>query len=112
MIQSGQPNCLRRYKEWLPQNLIWPKRRLRRIFIKPDGMASDNECKEACFNTVGFGDVLGRASPQAAISDCSERFISTPTRNIVQNSIYMDDLLLGADEDIDQKIKEVDSGLK
>ena len=85
---------------------------LRRIFIKPDGMGSDNEWKEACFNTVSFGDVLGGATAQAAISDCSEKFISAPTRNIVQNSIYMDDLLIGADEDIEQKIKEVDSGLK
>ena len=75
-------------------------------------MGSDNEWKEACFSTVSFADVLGGATAGAAISDCSEKFISAPTRNIVQNSIYMDDLLIGADEDIEQKIKEVDSGLK
>ena len=67
---------------------------LRRIFIKPDGMNSDSDWKEACFDTVSFGDVLGGATAQAAISDCSDRFMSAPTRDTVQNSIYMDDLIL------------------
>ena len=61
---------------------------------------------------VSFGDVLGGATAQAAISDCSERFISSPTRKILQDSIYMDDLMIGADENIEQKVKEVDTGLK
>ena len=61
---------------------------LRRIFIKPDVMGSDSEWKEGCFGTVSFGDVLGGTTAQAAISDCSKRFNSAPTRNIVQNSIF------------------------
>ena len=83
---------------------------MRRIFIKPNCIGSESEWREACFGTVSFGDVLGGAIAQAAISDCSERFISAPTRDILQNSIYMDDLLLGADKDIDQKVNEVDAG--
>ena len=75
------------------------------------GSESD-EWRKACFATVSFGDVLGGAIAQAAIGDCSERFISAPTRDILQDSIYMDDLLLEPDKDIDQKVKEVDAGLK
>ena len=61
---------------------------LRRIFIRPDGMGSEtSDWREACFDAVSFGDVLGGATAQAAISDCSERFISSPTRKILQNSI-------------------------
>ena len=67
---------------------------------------------EACFDVVSFGDVLGGAIAQAAIADCGERFIPSPTRKVLQDSIYMDDLMLGADDNIDKMIKECDKGLK
>ena len=72
---------------------------LRRIFLKPDGMGSnDDYWREACFTAVSFGDVLGGSTSQLAINDCAERFISEAPRKSLIDSIYMDDtrLLLAA----------------
>ena len=74
---------------------------LRRIFIKPNGMGSESEWREACFARVSFGDVLGGAFAKAAIEDCTERFIPAPTKDTLQDSIYMADQLLEADTNID-----------
>ena len=81
---------------WATSNIVTivtPKdASLRRIFLKPDGMGADTSAwRGACFDCVSFGDVLGGATAQAAITDCGERFISSPAREILQGSIYMDD---------------------
>ena len=68
--------------------------------------------REACFDAVSFGDVFGGATAHAAITDCGERFISSPTRKVLQDSIYMDDLIIAATEKIENMIKEVEHGLK
>ena len=61
---------------------------LRRIFLKPDGMGADTSAwREARFDCVSFGDVLGGATAQAATTDCGERFIPSPAREILQGSI-------------------------
>ena len=81
---------------------------MRRVFIRPEGMVVETSAwREACFDAVSFGDVLGGATTQAAITDCGERFITSPTRKVLQDSIYMDDLILAAAEKIDNMIKEV-----
>ena len=74
--------------------------------------ADTSAWREACFDCVSFGDVLGGATAQAAITDCGERFIPSPAREILQGSIYMDDLMLGAAGKVDTMIKECDKGLK
>ena len=67
--------------------------------------------REACFDCVSFGDVLGGATAQAAIADCGERFIlPSPAREILQGSIFMDDLMIGAAGKVDTMINECDKG--
>ncbi len=74
--------------------------------------AETGDWREACFDCVSFGDVLGGATAQAAITDCGERFIPSPAREILQSSIYMDDLMLGSAGKVDTMIKECDKGSK
>ena len=89
---------------------------LRRVFLKPDGMGSQNDVwKEACFTTVSFGDVLGGSTSQLAISDCATRFMGVNTRKCLTESIYMDDIMLPSnspEDKIKPMVEEVDSGLE
>ena len=71
---------------------------LQRIFLKPDGMGSnDDYWREACFTAVSFGDVLGGSTSQMAINDCAERFMPEAPRRSLVSSVYMDDIMLGSD---------------
>ena len=74
----------------------------------------DDFWKEACFITVSFGDVLGGSTAQLAISDCADKFMGVNTRKSLNESIYMDDIMLPSyslKDKIGNIVDKVDTGI-
>ena len=86
---------------------------LRRVHLRPGGMGTDEPWKEACFTVVSFGDTLGGATAQLAIADCANRFMTPQAKETLEESIYMDDIMLPSNKrNIKSLVKEVDNGLR
>ena len=84
---------------------------LRRTFVKRCG---DHEWTEVAFQTASFRDIQARPVSSLAIHDCADRFMKQPARHKCQSNMYMDDLMLGAQqgENLDSIVQEVDACLK
>ena len=91
---------------------------LRRIHLKPGGMNSNTEWKEACFQTISFGEVQGGSFAQLCVLDSGLRFIKRPSilTNMSENT-YMDDCGLfhfGGSEDppLQTMVADTDTALQ